>query len=78
MDANSTALKCTDLHITWSKLNITFPYCNNYPYVGTKCKNFLTTLHLCTIGDGDIYINETEHIQNQREKNLALLDTVLS
>ena len=77
LDTNSTALKCTDLHFTWSKLNTTFPYCNNYPYMGTKCMDFLNTWHLCTVGDRDIYVNETKHIQNQREKDLALLDTVL-
>ena len=42
-----------------------------------KCKEFLTTWQLCTIRDGDIYVNETEHTQSQQEKDLALLDTVL-
>ena len=77
MDTNGTASKCTDLRVTWSKLNTTFPYCNIYPYMGTICRDFLTTWHLCTVGNGDIYINETKHIQSQREKDLAQLDTVL-
>ena len=46
--------------------------------MGTKCREFLNTWHLCTVGDGDVYVNESEHIQSQREKNLALLDTILS
>ena len=77
MDTNSTTLNCTHLHFTWSKLNTTFQYCNKYPYMGTKCKDFLTIWHLCIVGDGYIYVNETKHIQGQREKDLALLDTVL-
>ena len=69
--------RCATLSMTWSRLNTTSLNCNNYPYMGTKCKEFLTTWLLCTIGDGDIYVNETEHTQSQQEENLALLDTVL-
>ena len=45
--------------------------------MGSKCKDFLTIWHLCTVGEGYIYVNETKHIQGQREKDLAQLDTVL-
>ena len=63
--------------MTWSRLNTTSLNCNNYPYIGTICRDILTTWHLCTVGDRDVYINETEHIQSQREKDLEMLDTVL-
>ena len=65
------------MSMTWSRLNTTSPNCNSYPYMGTKCRDILTTWHLCTIEDGGIYVNETEHTQSQREKDLSLLDTVL-
>ena len=64
--------------MTWSRLNTSYPYCNNYPYMGTICREILTTWNLCTVGEGDVYVNETVHTQNQREKDLALLHTVLS
>ena len=45
--------------------------------MGTICRDILTTWNLCTVGDGDVYINETEHTQRKRENDLALLDKVL-
>ena len=63
--------------MTWSKLNTTSPDCNNYPYMGTNCRDILTTWHLCTIGDGDIYVNETVQTQKRHESDLTELDTVL-
>ena len=45
--------------------------------MGTICRDILTTWNLCTIGDEDVYTNEMEHTQSQRENDLALLDKVL-
>ena len=47
--------------------------------MGTICRDILSTWILCTLGNGDIsYINETEQIQNQREKDLFQLNKILS
>ena len=69
--------RCTTLSMTWSKLNTSHPHCNNYPYMGTICSDILTIWHLCTVGNGDIYVNETVRTQKQRESDLTELDTVL-
>ena len=45
--------------------------------MGTNCRDILTIWHLCTIGDGDIYVNETVQTQKRHESDLTELDTVL-
>ena len=45
--------------------------------MGTIGRDILTTWHLCTVGNGDVYINGTEHTQSQQENDLALLDKFL-
>ena len=72
---------CITLSITWSRLNIniTPTDCDNNPYMGTICRDFLTAWHLCTVEDGDIviYNNKTEDIQSQHEKHILNLDSLL-
>ena len=72
---------CTTLSITWSSLsvNITPTYCDNYPYIGTICRDFVTAWHSCTIEDGDIviYSYKSEKTQAQHERNLLKLDSLL-
>ena len=45
--------------------------------MGTICRDILTTWHLCTVGDGNIYVNKTVETQKQRESDLTKLYTVL-
>lgn len=33
----------------YSRLNISYQYYNNYPYMGKKYRDILTTWHLCTV-----------------------------
>ena len=72
---------CTNLSITWSRLdiNMTPTDCDNIHYIGTICRDFLTVWHLCVIEDGDIviYSNKSEETQPQYEKDLLELDLLL-
>ena len=72
---------CTTLPITWSRhdINITPTDCDNNPYIGTICRDFLTAWHLCTVEDGDIviYSDESEETQTQHERDLLKLDSLL-
>ena len=63
--------------MTWSRLNTTSPHCNKYPYMGAKCRDILTTFCLCTVRNGDIYVNETVQTQKHCESDLTELDKVL-
>ena len=80
-EQNALQNSCTTLSITWSKLdiNITPTDCDNNPYIGTICRDFLTVRHLCTIEDGDIviYSNESEKTQAECEKDLLNLNSLL-
>ena len=68
------------LSLTWSRLsiNITPIDCDNL-YIGTICRDVLTSWHLCTVEDGElvIYNNKSEETQAQYEKDLLKLDSLL-
>ena len=59
---------CAYLPVTWSRLNTTSSDCFNYDvYIGTICRDFLTKWEFCTVGDGHLYVNQSEQTQIPKE-----------